>query len=206
MSQIPHLIISNLKINMKKYILLSTFLCLSFLVLSQSTTLLDFNQNRLQKQKTAMTILGTWAIGNIAAGSILASRKEGETKYFNQMNAGWNAVNLVIAGFGYYGAMKMDAASLDMSGSIEEQYKIQKILLFNAGLDIGYMLGGAYLIERSKNTNDNSERLKGFGKSIALQGGFLFVFDLVTYFILAADNDNIQFLLNNDGIGISWKF
>ncbi|MEM8525157.1 MAG: hypothetical protein AAGG68_10955 [Bacteroidota bacterium] len=191
---------------MKKYVLLSTFLCLSFLAFSQSTTLLDFNENRLQKQKTAMTILGTWAIGNIAAGSILASRQEGEAKYFNQMNAGWNAFNLVIAGFGYYGVMRADAAALDMYGSIQEQYKIQKILLFNAGLDVGYMLGGAYLIERSKNTTDNPERLKGFGKSIILQGGFLFAFDLITYFTLAADNDQLQFLLNSDGVGISWKF
>ncbi|MEL6943484.1 MAG: hypothetical protein AAFO82_12510, partial [Bacteroidota bacterium] len=184
---------------MKKYFFLSTFLCLSFLTFAQTTTLLDFNQNRLKKQKTAMTILGTWAVGNIALGSVLASRQEGETKYFNQMNAGWNAVNLVIAGFGYFGAMKMDAATLDMYGSIQEHYKIQKVLLFNAGLDIGYMLGGAYLIERSKNRVDNAERLSGFGKSIALQGAFLFVFDLITYATIAADNDNIQFLLNNDG-------
>ncbi|MEN0051644.1 MAG: hypothetical protein AAF806_31560 [Bacteroidota bacterium] len=191
---------------MKKYTLLSAFLCLSFLAISQSNSLLDFNQNRLQKQKTAMTILGTWAIGNIAAGSILASRQEGEAKYFNQMNAGWNAINLVIAGFGYYGAMKMDAAGLDLYGSIEEQYKIQKILLFNAGLDIGYMLGGAYLIERSKNAADNPERLKGFGKSIVLQGGFLFAFDLITYFTLAADNDQLQLLLSGDGVGVSLRF
>ena len=191
---------------MKKHLLLSTFLCISFLAISQSNILLDFNQNRLQKQKTAMTILGTWAIGNIAAGSILASQQEGEVKYFNQMNAGWNAINLVIAGFGYYGVMRMDAAALDMYGSIEEQYKIQKILLFNAGLDIGYMLGGAYLIERSKNITNKPERLKGFGKSILLQGGFLFAFDLITYFTLAADNERLQLLLSNEGIGVFLRF
>ena len=90
--------------------------------------------------------------------------------------------------------------------STEEQYKIQKILLFNAGLDIGYMLGGAYLIERSKNTANNPERLRGFGKSIILQGGFLFAYDLITYFTLAADNDQLQLLLSGDGVGMSWRF
>jgi len=193
---------------MNKYLVLSSLLCCSFLAFSQSDLLLDFNQTRLNKQKTAMTILGTWAVGNIAVGSILSSRQEGEIKYFNQMNAGWNAVNLVIAGLGYYGVMKMDASGLDMYSSIQEQYKIQKVLLFNAGLDVGYMLGGAYLIERSKNVtaNKNPERLKGFGKSILLQGGFLFVFDLTAYFVLAADNENLQPLLSGDGIGLLWKF
>ena len=37
---------------------------------------------------------------------------------------------------------------------------IQKILLLNAGLDVGYMLGGLYLTERSKNTEKNPERIK----------------------------------------------
>ncbi|MEM9888726.1 MAG: hypothetical protein AAF849_22715 [Bacteroidota bacterium] len=193
---------------MKRFLLLSTFLCASFLMFAQSDILFDFNQDRLKKQKTAMTILGSWAIGNIAVGSVLASRQEGTSKYFNQMNAGWNVINLAIAGFGYYGALKADPSGFDSYQSIQEQYKLQKLLLFNAGLDVGYMLGGVYLIERSKNTasDKNPERLKGFGQSIVLQGAFLFVFDLTTYFVLAADNDNVQTIVGSNGVGVLWQF
>lgn len=191
---------------MKKYLLVSTFLCTTTLLFAQSDLLLDFNQTRLQKQKTAMTILGTWAVGNIAVGGILSTQQTGETKYFNQMNAGWNLVNLAIAGFGYYGALKGDPSTLDLYSSIHEQHKLQKLLLFNAGLDVGYVMGGLYLVERSKNTTDRPERLSGFGKSIMLQGGFLFAFDLITYFTLASDNEMIQPLLSSDGVGLMLRF
>lgn len=198
---------------MKKYLLLSTLLCFSCLVFSQQLSWENFNESRLTKQKRAMTILGTWAIGNIALGSIMTGRTSGETKYFHQMNAGWNVVNLVIAGAGYYGLTKLDAAGMDAFTSIQEQYKIQKLLLFNAGLDVGYMLGGAYLIERSKNQSDTtrSDRFSGWGKSIILQGGFLFAFDLTAYLVLASDNVQLKNLLSQvqlsgEGVGLLLHF
>jgi len=180
--------------------------------MTQSDLLLeDFNRNRLQKQKTGMLILGGWAVGNIASGIILSGQREGSDKYFHAMNAGWNAVNLIIAGFGYYGAFKGDPASFDLYQTVQEQHKFQKILLFNAGLDIGYMAGGLYLIERSKNTSKNPERLKGFGQSIILQGGFLFAFDLVNFFVHSGHNEELKQWLSSvrfDGqsIGLTWQF
>jgi len=199
---------------MKKFLLTSTLLCLAVFAWAQlDTELLDYNENRLRKQKTAMTVLGTWAIGNIAVGASLMGNREGEDKYFHQMNLGWGAINLALAGFGYYSAVSTDPGSFGLYETVNQQHRFQKILLFNAGLDVGYMLGGAYLIERSKNTPDdkNPERLKGFGKSIILQGAFLFAFDLATYFVLAKDNENLKPLLGNltftgDSIGLVWQF
>ncbi|MBK7410081.1 MAG: hypothetical protein IPL49_20715 [Saprospirales bacterium] len=198
---------------MKKFFILSTLLCLSFLTFSQTTSLEAFNQSRLQRQRTAMTILGTWAIGNMAAGAVLQGRTTGETKYFHQMNIGWNAVNLVIAGAGYLGLRKLDAAGMGLFESMDSHYGFQKILLFNAGLDVGYMLGGAYLMERSKNTplEKKPDRLKGFGQSIVLQGAFLFLFDLGSYFWISTLNSDIPGLINqlepaSQGIGLSLRF
>ncbi|MEL7119912.1 MAG: hypothetical protein AAFO07_10735 [Bacteroidota bacterium] len=196
---------------MKKYFLLSTFLCFSFLLFSQDNQLLDFNQARLQKQKSAMMILGGWAVGNIAVGLTLRGQHQGVEREFHNMNIGWNVVNLGIATFGYVSALKSDPAAMDLYSSIQEQNGFQKTLLFNAGLDIGYMLGGAYLIERSKNATKNADRLKGFGRSIILQGGFLFVFDVVNYIVFSKDNVNIKPLLGMDAIGqtqfgVSWVF
>ncbi|GAB5550872.1 MAG: hypothetical protein Sapg2KO_04630 [Saprospiraceae bacterium] len=182
---------------MKRFLLISTLLSLSVIAYAQVSDLTDFNQQRLNRQKTGMLVLGGWAVANIAGGLVLQNNTDGSDKYFHLMNAGWNGVNLAIAGLGYYGAMNSDPSSLDLMGTIQEQYKFQKILLFNAGLDIGYMAGGWYLMERSKNTVNNPERLKGFGRSIILQGGFLFAFDLVNYFIHASHNEALSPLLSS---------
>jgi hypothetical protein len=158
-----------------------------------------------------MLVLGSWAVGNIALGLGLQNRYEGEERYFHLMNAGWNAVNLGLATAGYLSAIKTDPASFNLTQSINEQQKLQKIFLFNAGLDVGYVLGGLYLMERSKTAESNPERLKGFGKSIILQGGFLFAFDLIAYFAQASGNKDIGPLLSGlhfDGqqIGLVVRF
>lgn len=194
---------------LQKVLLTWLFLCVGFWAFAQipSNGLTDFNEWRLQRQKNGMLVLGTWAVGNIAIGAAFASRREGSTKYFHQMNAGWNAVNLGIAALGYLGAAKSDPASGDLFLSIQEHHKIQKILLLNTGLDAAYMLGGAYLIERSKNTSKLPERLKGFGQSIVLQGGFLLLFDLAQYAVLASGNERIKPLLSGIrpvGNGVGW--
>lgn len=94
------------------------------------------------------------------------------------MNTAWNAVNLAIAGFGYYN-LRNQSADIGLSKTIAEFHSFEKLLLFNAGLDVGYMAAGAYLWERGVRTD--SDRLIGYGKSMILQGGFLFTFDLVLY-------------------------
>lgn len=167
---------------MKKSFLIAFFLVCGMLAFAQSDNLLQINALRLKKQEVGMLILGSWAVGNIATGSILAGQRKGEDRYFHLMNIGWNVVNLGLATVGYLNAIHADPTTFDMASTIQQQYNIEKILLLNTGLDVGYMLGGLYLMERSKNTNKNPERLKGFGKSILLQGGFLFAFDLAFYF------------------------
>lgn len=192
------------------------FLCLAFLHLAfagfaQAGLLDRFNANRLHKQKVSMLILGSWAAGNIALGGIAASQTSGEARYFHSMNAGWNLVNLGLATAGYLAATRADPAALGLFESIEEQHRIQKIFLFNAGLDVGYMAGGAYLIERARRGGEQAGRLRGFGKSIILQGAFLFVFDLGAYLWQANGNTEVQPLLqgltfSGQSIGLKWAF
>ena len=55
------------------------------------------------------------------------------------------------------------------------------------GLDVCYMLAGAILKNRAgKMSSENQARNIGFGNSLILQGGFLFVFDGV--FVLKMKN------------------
>lgn len=142
-----------------------------------------------------MMVLGGWVVGNIVFGVILVSQWIGESCYFYGMNVGWNLVNLGLAIVGYIVVIKGDFFVLSLAESINEQYSVQKIFLFNVGLDVGYMLGGVYLIECVKNIEEKLECLWGFGKFIFFQGGFLFVFDLAVYFWQVSGNDDLQFLL-----------
>ncbi|TXB63427.1 hypothetical protein FRY97_09415 [Phaeodactylibacter luteus] len=196
---------------MKKVFLSLAFLHLAFAGCAQAGLLDRFNANRLHKQKVSMLILGSWAAGNIALGGIAASQTSGEARYFHGMNAGWNLVNLGLATAGYLAATRTDPASLGLFESIEEQHRIQKIFLFNAGLDVGYMAGGAYLMERARRGGGQADRLRGFGKSIILQGAFLFVFDLGAYLWQANGNAELQPLLqglsfSGQSVGLKWAF
>lgn len=181
-----------------KYILLSVLLCLSYSIFAQhNTELLLFNQQRLQTNKIGMITLGSWALINIGSGAIAARQATGSNKYFHQMNAYWNVVNLALAGFGYYGSATSDPASFHLFASIKEQYGLEKILLLNAGLDVAYMATGLYLTERAKNSISQANRLKGFGQSLMLQGGFLLLFDATLYFIHHSHVNGLRNILDN---------
>ena len=193
----------------KRIWLLSLFLTFNLTLMAQTGDLFDFNRDRLQTQRRAMLVLGSWAVGNMAIGTALQGNRSGEDKYFHRMNIYWNTVNLTLAGIGYYSALKADPAAFGLTETLQEQHSFQKILLFNAGLDVGYIAGGLYLMERARRFDPGRkhDRLRGFGKSIIMQGSFLFLFDLATYFISASDNDRLAPLLSGlhfDGQSIGW--
>ncbi|MEM9723450.1 MAG: hypothetical protein AAGA10_29540 [Bacteroidota bacterium] len=168
------------------------------LAFSQDSTILDLNIQRLQINKTGMYILGGWAVANIAGGAILRSQTTGTTRYFHEMNMFWNFVNLGLAGAGLYGALKTDPSGFSAWESLQEQRTIEKLLLFNAALDIAYITGGAYMIERSRRVENKPERIKGYGQSLILQGSFLLVFDATLYLIHnQAANPKLQQLLSH---------
>ncbi len=56
---------------------------------------------------------------------------------------------------------------------------MQKVLLLNAGLDVGYMAFGGYLWQRG--SSEDNARLTGYGQSLILQGAFLMAFDLTLF-------------------------
>ena len=158
----------------------------------QQLDLPEWNAQSLDKQQKGMLVLASWAVGNIVWGSIAARNAGGSTRYFHQMNAAWNTVNLGIAVLGYYQAQQTDPATWSLAESIRQNYKLEKILLFNTGLDLAYMAGGAWMIEKGKTAVENQERWKGFGKSLILQGAFLLVFDIASFAIHAADNSQLE--------------
>ena len=148
---------------------------------SQELNVQDHNETREQITRTGMYVLGSWALLNIATGSAGYFRASGSDRYFYQMNAFWNTVNLGLAGITLLSAAEIHQ---DLSSTVAAQQKIEKLLLFNAGLDVGYTALGFYLRERSRRGTSRSDRYKGYGNSLILQGSFLFAFDVVLYAVL----------------------
>lgn len=195
--------------------------CLLFLLLflncqsfAQDFNLQSFNERRDEISKRGMFALGGWATTNFVVSGVLSSQRKGEERAFHEMNIYWNSVNAALAISGLLQIRKNQGNEKDFLKSIEEQQSLEKVLLFNAGLDIAYMLGGAYLIQRGKYTSNLSQanQFKGFGQSLLLQGGFLFVYDVLMYrshhrnWKKSGIRDELQILPRASGVSIIYRF
>lgn len=172
--------------------------------ITPSPELQIFSEQRIRHQKTLGLTLGGYALANIAVGAVAATQTTGETKYFHKMNVYWNLVNLGIAGFGLLGARKGNADAETLADAVRKHESMKQILLFNAGLDVAYVVGGAYLRERARpglanSHSDKADQLRGYGQSIIVQGGFLLAFDLVNYFIFKKRGDKQEHVLLSGG-------
>lgn len=195
---------------MKNILFLSLFLLLSTKNFSQNLMLSNFNQERNNLNRKGMTVLSSWAGANLITNGILLSNSSGSDKYFYQMNVYWNVVNGALAGLGILGAKKT-SGNLSAFQTLEEQSSTEKTFLVNTGLDAAYVMTGVYLLEKSKNSTDNQDMLKGYGQSVILQGGFLLLFDGIMYGVHRSHLkkgrvifENLTFTGNH--VGFVWRF
>jgi hypothetical protein len=142
-----------------------------------------FYQQSQQINNNGMYVLGSWALVNIATGAYGWANGSGANKYFNQMNLFWNLVNLSIAGFALINNYQTDYMAMGPDALMERHLKMERLYLINAGIDILYIGTGAWLAHLSNSKEKNKDLLKGYGNSIMLQGGFLFIFDTIMYFL-----------------------
>lgn len=166
---------------------------------------LQFSQQRYQHTKTLGLTLGSYALANLAVSGLATRQTTGETHYFHQMNVYWNVVNLGIAGVGLLGLRKQHPETETLAQAVKQHESMKRTLLFNAGLDVAYVMGGLYLLERGRSRPDQRDKLRGYGKAVMAQGGFLFAFDLINYLIFKNQGDKQQFQLIGQtplGVGI----
>jgi hypothetical protein len=164
---------------MKRLFFLIVLIFTAGLALSQSSFNDSLAQSRNRITQKAMLTLGAWATANIASGFVIASQTRGEAKYAWRMNAYWNFINLGLAGMGYINARKSMMKKFGLADNLTAQQSIEKLYVFNLGLDLVYITGGFYLRERgnSQNKINSRDQFKGYGTSIAIQGGFLLLMD-----------------------------
>ena len=148
----------------------------------QQDTLSAFNTERKTLDQRGMRVLGAWAVGNIGVSGGRYFATSGSEKYFHQMNVGWGAINAALAGVSLLSARR-EEAPLNRAETTRLQLRTENIYLFNTGLDVAYVVGGFYLKERARTrpTERQEQRLRGYGQSVLLQGGFLLVFDGLMY-------------------------
>nr|WP_271543474.1 hypothetical protein [Pelobium sp.] len=163
----------------------------------------EINQKRIETNSTGMKILGGWALLNLGVSGLTYFKANGTNKYFHQMNVMWNVVNLGLATAGYFGAKADLNKQLTLAQSIHDQHQVEKILLLNAGLDLGYVATGFYLNERGQ--RKSSDRLKGYGKSLMLQGAFLLLFDGTLYAFQQHNGQGFNNILNQTSLNFNGK-
>jgi len=191
--------------------LIFSIICLTRDVLQSQDTWRMYTDQQADFQKKAMVVLGSWGIANVISGGIGMATTDGVARNFNQMNAGWGAINAGIAFAGYLGSQRLRKSDVSGMGLLKKNQALSKSLVFNAGLDIGYIVGGFYFRERALNDQAQADRWKGFGNSLILQGTFLFTFDLLAYLLNArntqAINETILELgIKGQGIGLKVTF
>ena len=170
----------------------------------------EFFSRSLDINRSGMYFLGGWALSNMAVGTYGWIRYEGDTKYFQQMNAAWNLVNAAIATYALFNIAGTNVSLMTDNEIMRRQIRSENIFLINAGLDLLYMAGGAWMIHASSQREKHRDLLKGYGQAVILQGAFLFVFDLVKFGIQYSHRQNFISELNlgltPNGVGMMIHF
>ena len=103
-------------------------------------------------------MLGAWAAGSVVLGGPLAAFPR--TRGFGRQTLAWGAVDGAIAAVG---------ARRRASRGPTDPARLRRVLLVNAGLDVGYLAAGAWLVRDG--------RWRGDGAAVLVQGAFLLVLD-----------------------------
>jgi len=134
----------------------------------------------LRVQSAGMGVLAGWSGVNLAGGGIAwALEDDPRREGFWGGNAAWNVVNLGIATAGLASVGGKRKSIRDGESLLRSQQNLERSLLLNIGLDVGYMLAGWALRERGQRLGQPG--LEGLGDALVVQGGFLFTFDLALF-------------------------
>jgi hypothetical protein len=135
-----------------------------------------------------LSVLGVWALLNLCVSGYNLPRvdRREAAHHFHLMNCAWAFVNAVLAAVGILRTHPgRPPADFGPSAALADRHTTGQIFLFNALLDIGYLLVALWLLNRATYPSaKRPERLAGYGRSVQLQGAFLLVFDVAMWWLL----------------------
>ena len=108
-------------------------------------------------------VLGGWAAGSVVLGAALSLSPR--TRGFGRQTAVWGAVDAVIAYAGVLGRRRQGPT---------DRVRLRRVLLLNAGLDVGYLGVGAAL---ARGRRVRGRAYRGDGLAVLVQGAFLLLLD-----------------------------
>jgi hypothetical protein len=129
-------------------------------------------------QQRSFPLLLAWSLGSVIVGWLWRRPASVFWRGLGDQFIGWGLVDGLIAGFGLRGARRN--AGLCKNGQMDlvevhrQRRNFSLIIGLNIFLDLGYMLLGRSLINRSQ-----EEYRRGMGWGILVQGGFLFIWDVL---------------------------
>ena len=163
-----------------KIIIIAFFLINSFQVNSQDT--LSIKSEFYRQQQKSLLLLSSWSAANLIASPIFSNNiysANTSTDYFHQMNFNWNLINAVIVTASHILVHKDNKKSWNLDLIHDKKKKAEKSILINMGLDLIYVLSGFALNQAANPNKDNFEINKGYGSSLMIQGGYLFLYDAI---------------------------
>jgi len=108
-------------------------------------------------------VLGGWAAGSVVLGAALSLSPR--TRGFGRQTAVWGAVDGAIAYAGVLGRRRRGPT---------DRVRLRRVLLLNAGLDVGYLGVGAAL---AGGRHVRGRAYRGDGLAVLVQGAFLLLLD-----------------------------
>jgi len=157
-------------------------------VLSAAPAWLAAYQHHQMLLGRGLSILGAWALLNLVASGYQLPRADRREwpHHFHLMNCAWAFVNAVLAAVGILRTHPgHQPAGFGPSAALADIHFTGQVFLFNAALDVGYLLVALWLLNRATYPSaKRPERLYGYGRSVQLQGAFLLVFDVAMWWLL----------------------
>ncbi len=135
-----------------------------------------------------LSVLGVWALLNLTLSGYELPRTDRRTwhHHFHLMNCGWGFVNAILAAVGILRTHPgRPPVGFSPAAALADVRFTGQVFLFNAALDVGYLLVALWLLRRATQPDaQRPERLQGYGRSVQLQGLFLLLFDVSMYLVL----------------------
>lgn len=144
----------------------------------------DFDEALRAIVEKHLSIFGLWSILNLAVSLPGLFLSQGWLWYFFLMNCCWALINYGVLLFIFNHVYLYRFVTGNPFTRFRVQRHVEKMMLFNIGLDVAYIFAGLYFRQLSYTTDGIISTLwSGFGVSVIMQGTFLFCQDNVIHWL-----------------------